>query len=115
MPTYLTQSFSFNSSAHGTDLFTLCDFRNVVDQQPTLDVFKKRAAVLEGGVAAAATASGQSATARAHAGRVWRQDRRCGAWIQPLLGRFLAKHGSLTSNTDPSVCGCDRRAHVRCI
>ncbi|KAJ7624292.1 Cys/Met metabolism PLP-dependent enzyme-domain-containing protein [Mycena polygramma] len=72
---YSTASFSFNSSAHGADLFALRDFGNIYSRigNPTVDVFEKRVAALEGGVAAVATASGQSAqllalTALAEAG-----------------------------------------------
>ncbi|KAJ6571378.1 O-acetylhomoserine ami [Mycena capillaripes] len=63
VPIYSTASFSFNSSAHGADLFALRDFGNVYSRigNPTVDVFEKRVAALEGGVAAVATASGQSA------------------------------------------------------
>ncbi|KAF7350588.1 hypothetical protein MSAN_01618900 [Mycena sanguinolenta] len=63
VPIYSTASFSFNSSAHGADLFALRDFGNVYSRigNPTVGVFEKRVAALEGGVAAVATASGQSA------------------------------------------------------
>ncbi|KAJ7888313.1 Cys/Met metabolism PLP-dependent enzyme-domain-containing protein [Mycena olivaceomarginata] len=63
VPIYSTASFSFNSSAHGADLFALRDFGNIYSRigNPTVDVFEKRVAALEGGVAAVATASGQSA------------------------------------------------------
>ncbi|KAK6975129.1 Cys/Met metabolism PLP-dependent enzyme-domain-containing protein [Favolaschia claudopus] len=75
VPIYATSSFTFNSSAHGADLFALRDFGNIYSRigNPTVDVFEKRVAALEGGVAAVATASGQSAqllalTALAEAG-----------------------------------------------
>ncbi|KAJ6493421.1 Cys/Met metabolism PLP-dependent enzyme-domain-containing protein [Mycena sanguinolenta] len=75
VPIYSTASFTFNSSAHGADLFALRDFGNIYSRigNPTVDVFEKRVAALEGGVAAVATASGQSAqmlalTALAEAG-----------------------------------------------
>ncbi|KAF8189487.1 O-acetylhomoserine ami [Mycena galopus ATCC 62051] len=75
VPIYATTSFSFNSSAHGADLFALRDFGNIYSRigNPTVDVFEKRVAALEGGVGAVATASGQSAqllalTALAEAG-----------------------------------------------
>ncbi|KAJ7895456.1 Cys/Met metabolism PLP-dependent enzyme-domain-containing protein [Mycena olivaceomarginata] len=63
VPIYSTASFSFNSSAHGADLFALRDFGNIYSRigNPTVDVFEKRVAALEGGVAAVAAASGQSA------------------------------------------------------
>ncbi len=75
VPIYQTTSYVFNDSAHGADLFALKTFGNIYTRimNPTTDVFEKRIAALEGGVAAVATASGQSAqllalTAIAHAG-----------------------------------------------
>ncbi|KAJ7656205.1 O-acetylhomoserine ami [Mycena rosella] len=75
VPIYASASFVFDSSAHGADLFALRDFGNIYSRigNPTVDVFEKRVAALEGGVAAVATASGQSAqllalTALAEAG-----------------------------------------------
>ncbi|KAI9329913.1 O-acetylhomoserine/O-acetylserine sulfhydrylase [Zopfochytrium polystomum] len=62
-PIYASTSFTFNSSAHGAKLFGLQEFGNIYSRimNPTTDVFEKRIAALEGGVAAVATASGQSA------------------------------------------------------
>ncbi|KAJ7131588.1 Cys/Met metabolism PLP-dependent enzyme-domain-containing protein [Mycena crocata] len=63
VPIYSSASFVFDNSAHGADLFALRDFGNIYSRigNPTVDVFEKRVAALEGGVAAVATASGQSA------------------------------------------------------
>ena len=63
VPIYQTTSYVFNDSAHGADLFALKTFGNIYTRimNPTTDVFEKRIAALEGGVAAVATASGQSA------------------------------------------------------
>jgi O-acetylhomoserine/O-acetylserine sulfhydrylase len=62
-PIYATTSFVFNDSAHGADLFGLRAFGNIYSRigNPTVDVFEKRVAALEGGVAAVAAASGQAA------------------------------------------------------
>ncbi|TID20046.1 O-acetylhomoserine ami [Venturia nashicola] len=75
VPIYATTSFVFNDSAHGARLFGLKEFGNIYSRimNPTVDVFEKRIAALEGGVAAVATASGQAAqfmtiAALAHAG-----------------------------------------------
>ncbi|KAF1944911.1 O-acetylhomoserine ami [Clathrospora elynae] len=75
VPIYATTSFVFNDSAHGARLFGLKETGNVYSRlgNPTVDVFEKRMAALEGGVAALGTASGQSAqfitiAALAHAG-----------------------------------------------
>lgn len=63
VPIYQTTSFSFKNSEHGANLFALKEFGNIYTRimNPTTDVFEKRVAALEGGVAALATASGQAA------------------------------------------------------
>ncbi|KAI2794258.1 Homocysteine synthase [Penicillium oxalicum] len=75
VPIYATSSYMFNDSAHGARLFGLKEFGNIYSRimNPTVDVFEKRVAALEGGVAAVAASSGQSAqfmtiAALAHAG-----------------------------------------------
>ncbi|NHE57458.1 O-acetylhomoserine aminocarboxypropyltransferase/cysteine synthase family protein [Cyclobacterium plantarum] len=63
VPIYQTTSYVFNSADHGANLFALKEFGNIYTRimNPTTDVFEKRMAALEGGVAAVATASGQAA------------------------------------------------------
>lgn len=86
MPIYATTSFVFNDSAHAADLFGLryvlyhfifsfirvgayighvvvSAFGNIYSRigNPTVDVFEKRIAALEGGAAAVAASSGQAA------------------------------------------------------
>lgn len=63
VPIYQTTSYTFDSADHGADLFALKQFGNIYTRimNPTTDVFEKRIAALEGGVAALATASGQAA------------------------------------------------------
>lgn len=63
VPIYQTTSYVFNSAEHGANLFGLKEFGNIYTRimNPTTDVFEKRLAALEGGVAAVATASGQAA------------------------------------------------------
>jgi len=63
VPIYQTTSFVFNSSEHGANLFALKEFGNIYTRimNPTTDVFEKRVAALEGGVAGLATSSGQAA------------------------------------------------------
>ncbi len=63
VPIYQTSSYVFNDADHGANLFGLKEFGNIYTRlmNPTTDVFEKRVAALEGGVAALATASGQSA------------------------------------------------------
>lgn len=62
VPIYQTTSYVFNSAEHGANLFALKEFGNIYTRimNPTTDVFEKRIAALEGGVAALATGSGQA-------------------------------------------------------
>ncbi len=63
VPIYQTTSYGFDSSEHAASLFGLRQFGNIYTRimNPTTDVFEKRMAALEGGVAALATGSGQAA------------------------------------------------------
>lgn len=63
VPLYQTTSFTFKNSQHGANLFALKEFGNIYTRimNPTTDVFEKRIAALEGGVAALAVGSGQAA------------------------------------------------------
>ena len=63
VPIYQTTSYTFDSAEHGANLFALKEFGNIYTRimNPTTDVFEKRMAALEGGVAALATSSGQAA------------------------------------------------------
>lgn len=63
VPIYQTTSYTFDSAEHGARLFALQEFGNIYTRimNPTTDVFEKRIAALEGGVAALATASGHAA------------------------------------------------------
>ena len=63
VPIYQTTSYVFNSAEHGANLFALKEFGNIYTRimNPTTDVFEKRMAALEGGVAALAVGSGQAA------------------------------------------------------
>jgi len=63
VPIYQTSSYTFNDSAHAANLFGLREFGNIYTRimNPTTDVFEKRIAALEGGVAALAVGSGQAA------------------------------------------------------
>lgn len=63
VPIYQTTSYAFKDSAHGANLFALKEFGNIYTRimNPTSDVFEKRIAALEGGVAALAVSSGQAA------------------------------------------------------
>lgn len=63
VPLHMTTAYQFKNSEHGANLFALKEFGNIYTRlmNPTNDVFEKRIAALEGGVAALATASGHSA------------------------------------------------------
>lgn len=63
VPIYQTTSYVFNDSEHAARLFGLKEFGNIYTRimNPTTDVFEKRIAALEGGVAALAVSSGQAA------------------------------------------------------
>lgn len=63
VPIYQSSSFVFRDSQHAADRFGLRDSGNIYGRltNPTEDVFEKRIAALEGGVAALAVASGAAA------------------------------------------------------
>lgn len=63
VPLYQTTSYGFRDTDHAANLFGLKEFGNIYTRlmNPTTDVFEKRVAALEGGLAALATASGQAA------------------------------------------------------
>lgn len=63
VPIYQTTSYLFNDAQHAANLFGLKEFGNIYTRimNPTTDVFEKRIAALEGGVAAVAVSSGQAA------------------------------------------------------
>ncbi len=63
VPIYQTTSYVFRDTDHAANLFGLKELGNIYTRltNPTNDVFEKRVAALEGGTAALAVASGQSA------------------------------------------------------
>ncbi len=63
VPIYQTTSYQFKNTEHAANLFGLKEFGNIYTRlmNPTSDVFEKRIALLEGGVGALATSSGQAA------------------------------------------------------
>lgn len=67
VPIYQTTSYNFRDSEHGANLFSLKEPGNIYTRimNPTSDVFEKRIAALEGGVAALAFASGHAAISAA--------------------------------------------------
>jgi len=63
VPIYQTTSYVFRDTEHAANLFALKELGNIYTRimNPTQDVFEKRVALLEGGVGALATSSGQAA------------------------------------------------------
>ncbi|PLX99293.1 MAG: O-acetylhomoserine aminocarboxypropyltransferase [Desulfuromonas sp.] len=67
VPIYQTSSYTFDSSEHAANLFSLAEMGNIYTRimNPTTDVLEKRLAELDGGVGALALASGSSAVSLA--------------------------------------------------
>ncbi len=65
VPIYQTTSYQFNNQEHASNLFSLKELGNIYTRimNPTTAVLEERIAQLEGGLAAVAVSSGQSATA----------------------------------------------------
>ncbi len=65
VPVYRTTSYQFKDTENAANLFALKEFGNIYTRimNPTCDALEKRVAALEGGLAALAVSSGQSATA----------------------------------------------------
>lgn len=63
VPIHQTTSYTFKSTEHAKNLFALAEEGNIYSRimNPTNDVFEKRIALLEGGLAALSVGSGQAA------------------------------------------------------
>lgn len=63
VPIYQTSSYTFNSSEHAANLFSLKEMGNIYTRlmNPTTDVLEKRLAEMDGGVGALGLASGSAA------------------------------------------------------
>ncbi len=63
VPLYQTSSYVFKNAKHASDLFDLAEWGNIYSRinNPTTDVFEKRVAALEGGLASLAVSSGHAA------------------------------------------------------
>ena len=63
VPIYMSTAYEFRNTEHAANLFALKELGNIYTRlmNPTTDVFEKRFAALEGGVAAVGTASGMAA------------------------------------------------------
>ena len=65
VPIYQTTSYQFDNQQHASNLFSLKELGNIYTRimNPTNAVLEERIAQLEGGLAALAVSSGQSASA----------------------------------------------------
>lgn len=108
VPIYQTSSYVFRDSNHAAARFGLSDPGNIYGRltNPTEDVFEKRIAALEGGVAALAVGSGAAAIAYtfqnlAHAGDHIVAARNIYGGTYNLLAHTLAEYGITTTFVDP--------------
>ena len=64
VPIYMSTAYEFRDTEHAANLFALKELGNIYTRlmNPTTDVFEKRFAAVEGGLAAVGTASGMAAT-----------------------------------------------------
>lgn len=107
VPIYQTTSYVFKNSAHAAARFGLADAGNIYGRltNSTQDVFEKRMAALEGGVAALATASGAAAitytieTLAEGGGHIVAQKTIYGGTYN-LLAHTLSKYGINTTFVD---------------
>lgn len=113
VPIYATASYVFHDAQHAADRFGLRDAGNIYGRltNPTEDVFERRIASLEGGVAALAVASGAAAIsytlqALAKAGEhIVASKRIYGGTYNLLAHTFPLANGVTTTFVDPDEEG----------
>ncbi len=108
VPIYQTSSYVFRNSEHAAARFNLSDAGNIYGRltNPTQDIFEKRVAALEGGVAALAVASGAAAISYtiqnlAHAGDHIVAAKNIYGGTYNLLAHTLQEYGITTTFVDP--------------
>lgn len=108
VPIYQTSSYVFHNSEHAAARFGLSDAGNIYGRltNPTEDVFEKRIAALEGGVAALAVASGAAAISYtfqnlAHAGEHIVAAKNIYGGTYNLLAHTLKDYGITSTFVDP--------------
>ena len=108
VPIYQTSSYVFRNSEHAAARFGLSDAGNIYGRltNPTEDVFEKRIAALEGGVAALAVASGAAAITYtfenlAQAGDHIVSAKNIYGGTYNLLAHTLPQYGVTTTFVDP--------------
>ncbi|MBQ9375691.1 MAG: O-acetylhomoserine aminocarboxypropyltransferase/cysteine synthase, partial [Ruminococcus sp.] len=112
VPIYATASYVFHNSDHAAARFNLSDAGNIYGRltNPTQDVFERRIAALEGGVAALAVASGAAAITYtiqnlAHAGDHIVASNTIYGGTYNLLANTLPEYGITTTFVDPDEEG----------
>lgn len=110
VPIYQTTSYVFHDSDHAAARFGLADAGNIYGRltNPTQDVFERRIAALEGGVAALAVASGAAAVTYtiqnlAHAGDHIVSAKTIYGGTYNLLAHTLPDYGIETTFVDPDI------------
>lgn len=108
VPIYQTSSYVFHNSDHAADRFGLRDAGNIYGRltNPTQDVFERRIAALEGGVAALAVASGAAAVTYTFQNLAYAGDHIVSAkniygGTYNLLAHTLPSYGITTTFVDP--------------
>ncbi|WP_312700813.1 O-acetylhomoserine aminocarboxypropyltransferase/cysteine synthase family protein [Sedimentibacter sp.] len=108
VPIYQTSSYVFHNSDHAADRFGLRDAGNIYGRltNPTQDVFERRIAALEGGVAALAVASGAAAVTYTFQNLAYVGDHIVSAkniygGTYNLLAHTLPSYGITTTFVDP--------------
>ena len=112
VPIYQTTSYVFRNSKHAADRFGLADAGNIYGRltNSTQDVFEKRIAALEGGIAALAVASGAAAITYsilnlAQAGDHIVSAKTIYGGTYNLLAHTLPQYGITTTFVDPDEEG----------
>lgn len=108
VPIYQTSSYVFHNSQHAADRFGLRDAGNIYGRltNPTEDVFERRIAALEGGVAALAVSSGAAAVTYAienlaHAGDHIVSAKNIYGGTFNLFAHTFPEYGITTTFVDP--------------
>lgn len=117
VPIYATDSYVFHNSQHAADRFALKDAGNIYGRltNPTQDVFERRIAALEGGVAALAVSSGAAAVTYTIQNLAGAGDHIVAAktiygGTYNLLAHTLPRYGITTSFADPDEEGAFEKA-----
>lgn len=117
VPIYATDSYVFHNSQHAADRFALRDAGNIYGRltNPTQDVFERRIAALEGGVAALAVASGAAAVTYTIQNLAGAGDHIVAAktiygGTYNLLAHTLPAYGITTTFADPDEEGAFEKA-----